>query len=214
MNSEVLGIVILFTITVILAIPFGRYCAKVFKDEKTWLDFLEPFENFIFRRCKIDPTQPMDWKENLKSLLVLNMFFFLWAMVILLTQTWHPFLNPNGIANMEPTTAFNSAISFMTNTDLQHYSGETGATYLTQLLVFCFLQFVSAATGIAAMALVFKALVQRQASDVGNFYQMFLKSCTRILLPLSIVVAVFLVGRGMPSTFDSSAQVITLERIP
>jgi K+-transporting ATPase ATPase A chain len=211
MNSEILGIVILFILTVILAIPFGHYCVKVFKNEKTWLDFLTPLENFIFRICKIDPNKPMDWKENVKALLVMNLMFFLWAMAFLLTQTWHPFWNPDGLTSMEPTTAFNTAVSFMTNTNLQHYSGETGATYLTQLLVFCFLQFVSAATGIAAMALLFKAIVQRQSSVLGNFYHLFLKSCTRILLPLSIVIAVFLVVKGMPSTFEGAAEVVTLE---
>ena len=185
MNSELLGIVILFVLTVVLAIPLGRYCAKVFKNEKTWLDFLAPLEDFVFRICKIDPNKGMDWKENLKASLILNAIFFIWAMIILLTQTWHPFWNPDGITSMEPTTAFNTAVSFMTNTNLQHYSGETGATYLTQLVVFCFLQFVSAATGIAAMASIFKAVMQRQASDLGNFYQLFLKSCTRILLPIS-----------------------------
>lgn len=211
MNSEILGVLILFIVTVILAIPLGRYCVKVFKGEKTWLDFLAPLENAIFRVCKIDPNQSMDWKENTKAALVLNLIFFLWAMAILLTQSFHPFWNPDGISNMEPTTAFNTAVSFMTNTNLQHYSGETGATYLTQLLVFCFLQFVSAATGIAAMASLFRGIVQRQSSDLGNFYQLFLKSCTRILLPISIVIAVFLVMRGTPSTFDGAAQVVTLE---
>jgi K+-transporting ATPase ATPase A chain len=211
MNAEILGIVLLFILTVILAIPFARYCVKVFKNEKTWLDFLSPLEHFLFRICKIDPAKPMDWKENLKAVLILNLVFFLWAMAILLTQTWHPFWNPDGIASMEPTTAFNTAVSFMTNTNLQHYSGETGATYLTQLLVFCFLQFASAATGIAVMAAVFKAITQRQASDLGNFYQLFLKSCTRILLPISIVIAIFLVVKGMPSTFEGAAQILTLQ---
>jgi potassium-transporting ATPase potassium-binding subunit len=211
MNAEILGISLLFILTVLLAIPLGRYCVKVFKGEKTGLDFLAPLEDWIFRICKVDPNRSMDWRENLTASLVLNLIFFVWAMIILLTQTWHPFWNPDGIANMESTTAFNTAVSFMTNTNLQHYSGETGATYLTQLLVFCFLQFVSAATGIAAMASLFKGIMQRQASDLGNFYQLFLKSCTRILLPLSIVIAVILVFRGTPSTFEGAEQIVTLE---
>lgn len=211
MNSEILGVVILFILTVVLAIPLGRYCMKVFKGEKTWLDFLAPLENRVFRLAGINLNKPMDWKENMKAALTLNMIFFLWAMLLLLTQSIHPFWNPDGIGSMEPTTAFNTAISFMTNTNLQHYSGETGATYLTQLLVFCFLQFVSAATGIAVMALLFKGIVQRQSSDLGNFYQLFLKSCTRILLPISIVIAVFLVLRGTPSSFDGAAQITTLQ---
>lgn len=211
MISEILGIVVLFVLTVLIAVPLGKYCAKVFLGERTWLDFLTPFEKLVFRLCRIDPLQQMDWKQNAKALLVLNLIFFLWAMLVLLSQSWHPFWNPDSIASMEPTTAFNTAISFMTNTNLQHYSGETGASYLTQLLVFCFLQFVSAATGIAAMALLFRGIVQRQATDLGNFYVLFLKSCTRILLPISLVVAIFLVFRGTPSTFEGAAEVITLQ---
>ncbi|PZR36892.1 MAG: potassium-transporting ATPase subunit A [Azospira oryzae] len=211
MNTEILGVIALFVFTVLLAIPFGKYCAKVFKGEKTVLDFMAPFEKFIFKRCGITPETPMDWKQNLKASLMLNLIFFLWGMLVLLTQSFHPFWNPDGIGNMEATTAFNTAISFMTNTNLQHYSGETGATYLTQLLLFCFLQFVSAATGIAAMASIFKAVTQRQASDLGNFYHLFVKSCTRILLPLSIVVAVILVLHGTPATFEGAKQIVTLE---
>ena len=211
MNTEILGIIALFLLTVILAIPLGRYCVKVFKNEKTWLDVLAPLERNIFRICGIDPDKAMDWKENLKASLMLNLVFFLWAMLILLTQSYQPFWNPDGIANMEPTTAFNTAVSFMTNTNLQHYSGETGASYFTQMLVFCFLQFVSAATGIAAMALLFKGIIQRQASDLGNFYNLFLKSCTRILLPGSIVIAILLAVKGMPSTFEGAAAILTLQ---
>ena len=211
MNSEILGIAVLFIITVLLAIPLGRYCVKVFRNEKTWLDFIAPLENLIFKVCGIDPGHSMDWKENLKAFLILNLVFFLWAMLILVTQSYHPFWNPDEIKSMEPTTAFNTAVSFMTNTNLQHYSGETGASYLSQLLVFCFLQFVSAATGISSMALLFKGIVQRQATDLGNFYSLFLKSCTRILLPVSIVIAFTLVIKGTPSTFEGAAQVITLK---
>lgn len=211
MNTEITGVIVLFIITVILAIPFGKYCAKVFKGEKTDLDILAPLENWIFKLCGINPETKMDWKENLKASLTLNLVFFLWGMLILLTQSFHPFWNPDGIQSMEATTAFNTAISFMTNTNLQHYSGETGASYLTQLLLFCFLQFVSAATGIAVMAALFKGIVQRQASDLGNFYSLFLKSCTRILLPVSVIIAVLLVLCGTPSTFDGAAKVVTLE---
>lgn len=211
MNTEILGVIVLFILTVLAAIPLGKYCVRVFIGEKTWLDFLAPAEKLIFKFSGINPDQEMDWKQNMKAMLWLNAIFFLWAMIILLTQSLHPFWNLDGITSMEPTTAFNTAISFMTNTNLQHYSGETGASYFTQLLVFCFLQFVSAATGIAAMALLFKGIVQRQATSIGNFYSLFLKSATRILLPISVVVAIALVIQGMPSTFECAAQVITLE---
>lgn len=211
MNTEILGVVAIFLLTTLLAIPFGKYCANVFKGEKTWLDFLAPFERLIFKLSGIDPLKPMDWKQSMKAMLILNGIFFVWAMLALLTQHLHPFWNPDGISAMEPTTAFNTAISFMTNTNLQHYSGETGASYFTQLLVFCFLQFVSAATGIAAMAILFKGITQRQSTDLGNFYNFFLKSSTRILLPLSIVVAIILSMKGMPATFEGAETVIIME---
>lgn len=211
MNTEILGIIFIFLLSVALAIPFGKYCSRVFKEEKTWLDFFAPLERLIFKLSGIDATKSMDWKENMKAMLALNAIFFTLAMIILLTQSWHPFWNPASIASMEPTTAFNTAVSFMTNTNLQHYSGESGASYLTQLLVFCFLQFVSAGTGIAAMALLFNGLVQRQTSDIGNFYNLFLKSCTRVLLPVAFVVACIMVWQGMPSTLKGAETVATLE---
>ena len=210
MNSELISIILIFLTTVLLAIPFGKYCSKVFKGEKTWLDFLAPLERLIFKLSGIDPEKSMDWKENMKAMLFTNAIFFVIAMIILLTQSWHPFWNPDGIASMEPTTAFNTSVSFMTNTNLQHYSGETGATYLTQLLVFCFLQFVSAGTGIAAMALLFKGIVQRQVSDLGNFYNLLVKSCTRILWPVAFVIALILAWEGTPTTFKGAETVITL----
>ena len=210
MNSEITGIVFGFLITVILAIPFGKYISKVFKGEKVWTEFLAPLENFIFRISRIDPNEEMDWKKNMKSLLLLNSVFFAWSFLILLLQGAIPFLNPASITNMEPALAFNSVVSFVTNTNLQHYSGETGASYLSQMLVFTFLQFVSAATGIAALALIFKGLSLKQATDLGNFYNLFLKSNTRILLPLAFVVSVILLLNGMPQTFNGLQQTTTL----
>jgi K+-transporting ATPase ATPase A chain len=196
---------------VILAVPFAKYMSKVFKGEKVWTDFFAPLENFIFRISRIDPNAKMDWKQNMKALLLLNSVFFAWSFLILLLQGAIPFLNPAGISNMEPALAFDSVVSFVTNTNLQHYSGETGASYLAQMLVFTFLQFVSAASGIAAMALIFKGLSQRQATDLGNFYNLFLKSNTRILLPLAFVVSVILLLNGMPQTLDGASEVVTLQ---
>jgi len=112
---------------------------------------------------------------------------------------------------MEPALAFNTAASFVSNTNLQHYSGETGTSYFSQLLILVFLQFVSAATGIAALALLFKGLVQKQASNLGNFYNLFLKTCTRILLPISVVIAILLLLNGCPVTFNGPQDVNTLE---
>jgi K+-transporting ATPase ATPase A chain len=211
MSTEILGIAAIFVLSAVLAYPLGKYISKVFKGERTWLDFFAPLEGFIFRLAGIDPNEPMDWKQNMKAMLMTNIVFFLWAMLLLLSQTRHPFWNPANILSMEPTLAFNTAVSFVTNTNLQHYSGETGASYFSQLFVFCFLQFVSAGTGIAAVALLFRGLTNRENTNLGNFYNLFVKSCTRILLPLAIVIAIILLVNGSPTTFEGPIEVQTLE---
>lgn len=211
MNTEISGIIFGFLVTVILAVPFGKYVSKVFNGEKVWTDFFTPLENLIFRISGINPDEEMDWKKSMKAMLLLNLIFFIWSYAVLVLQGAIPFLNPAHISNMEPALAFNSAVSFVTNTNLQDYSGETGATYFTQMLVFTFLQFVSAGTGIAALALIFKGLKQKQASNLGNFYNLFLKSCTRILLPLAFIVSIILMLNGMPQTFHGPQQIITLQ---
>ena len=211
MNTEISGIVFCFLFTVVAAVPFGKYISKVFKGEKIWTDFMSPLENFIFKVSGIDPCEEMDWKKNMSSLLILNLVFYIWSFAILLLQGSIPLLNPAGITDMEPSLAFNSAISFVTNTNMQAYSGETGASYFSQMFVFTFLQFVSAGTGIAALALIFKGLSLRQASNLGNFYNLFLKSCTRILLPLAFAVSIILLLNGVPQTFKGPQRTVTLQ---
>lgn len=211
LSPEYLGVIVVFVGTVAIALPFGRYASRVFRNEPTWLDFMKPFENWIMKVSRIDPSVDMNWKENMRGMLILNAIFFTWAMLVLSTQGLIPLLNPDHIESMNPTTAFNTAVSFMTNTNLQHYSGETGASYFTQLLVFTFLQFVSAGTGIAAMALLFEALSKRQSNTIGNFYVLFIRSCTRILLPVAMVVVFLLIWQGVPSTFKGATVVNTLE---
>ncbi len=206
---DTFNIILLFIVTVALAIPLGKYIAKMFAGEKTLFDFLAPIENFFFRIAGIDAKREMNWKQSLKALLLINAIWFVWAMIALMTQTWHPFWNPDGIASMEPTQAFNTAVSFMTNTNLQHYSGETGASYFSQLFVMTFLQFVSAGTGIAALAALFRALSAKSTGNLGNFYSDMVKSCTRILLPISVVIAIFLMVNGTPATFQGASEVIT-----
>ena len=121
------------------------------------LDFMAPVERFIYRVCGIDVTKEMNWKQHLLALLAINMLWFVYAFVMFLTQG-SLFLNPDGNPSMTPDLSFNTAISFLVNCNLQDYSGETGVTYLTQLAVITFLQFVSAATGIAALVVVFNAM--------------------------------------------------------
>jgi K+-transporting ATPase ATPase A chain len=209
MYNEIYGVVFSLCILVLAAWPLGKYMTKIFKGEKTWSDFMAPLENLIFRISGIDPNEPMDWKKNMKEMLKINFVFFLFVYLLLLIK--HPFLNPMAIPGMEAALAFNTASSFVSNTNLQHYSGETGASYFTQIFLLMFMQFVSAATGIATVAMLFKGLSQKQASDLGNFYNLLVKSCTRILLPLSIVVAVVLLLHGTPMTFSGSTPAISMQ---
>ncbi|SUJ04440.1 potassium-transporting ATPase subunit A [Sphingobacterium spiritivorum] len=210
MNTEILGIVFMFALTVILAIPFGKYIAKVFGNEKTWLDpVFDPLERLIFRSSGIDQHQEMNWKQHMAALLTINMLWFLLGMLILMTQQWLP-LNPDNNPNMSAHLAFNTTISFVVNCNLQHYSGETGVSYLSQFWLM-FLQFVSSGTGMAAGVVLFKAFREKRSDTLGNFYNFFVKSCTRILLPLSIVVALILVFNGTPMTFNGKDSMTTLE---
>jgi len=210
MIEDSCGFVLIFLLTIMMAIPLGRYMKKVYNNEKNILDFLKPLEKLIFRICRVDPDQTMNWKKYLMALLTIQVFWLVFALVILLLQG-KLFLNASAIPGMEWTLALHSSISFLTSTNLQHYSGESGASYLSQTAVFTFLQFVSAATSLAAGVAIVRGLRPDSAPGVGNFFSDFLKSCTRILLPLSIIVAIIFMFLGMPMTFKGSAKVVTLQ---
>ena len=210
MNTEYVGIIFIYLATIALAIPLGKYIAKVFKGEHTWLDFMAPVERFIFKLAGIDPNREMNWKQHLKALLTINVIWLFYAFFCLLFQSHLP-LNPDANPNQSPDLAFNTALSFITNTNLQDYSGESLATYFTQHFVFMFLHFVSAATGLAAMMVVFKAMKDKITDKLGNFWDFFLKSITRVLLPISFVVAIILAFNGTPTSYKGKVAVIGLQ---
>jgi len=210
MNTELFGVVLTFLLSIVLAYPFGRYIARVFKGERTLLDFLNPIENFIYRFCGIDPQKKMNWKEFLKAMLTINALWFVYAFFLFLFQGKLP-LNPDGNPSMTPDLSFNSAISFMVNCNLQDYSGESGATYLTQLFVITFLQFVSAATGIACGVALLNGLKEKTTQNLGNFWALFTRTMTRILLPVAFLIAVLLAFHGTPTSFDGKDTIITLQ---
>lgn len=212
MNTEILGIGLQIVLLIALSYPLGRYIAKVYKGEKTWSDFMKPIEKFIYKVCGINPAEEMDWKAFLKALLILNAFWFVWGMVLLVSQGWLP-LNPDGNGPQTPDQAFNTCISFMVNCNLQHYSGESGLTYFTQLFVIMLFQFITAATGMAAMAGVMKAMAAKTTHTIGNFWQLMVVSVTRILLPLSLVVGFILILQGTPMGFDGAMNLTTLEGV-
>lgn len=210
MNTEILGVVAMFIITVLLAIPLGRYIGKVYNGDRTWLDpVLNPIDKLFFKVGGIKPEIGMTWQQNLVALLVINMVWFLLSMLVLMNMSWLP-LNPDGNPSMTADLAFNTTVSFVSNTNLQHYSGESGVSYSGQLLLMLF-QFISAGTGMAACAVVFKAMKEKNADTLGNFYSYFVKSCTRVLLPLSIVVAIILAFNGSPMNFQGKDQFISMQ---
>nr|WP_314493610.1 potassium-transporting ATPase subunit KdpA [uncultured Chryseobacterium sp.] len=210
MNTEILGVIAMFIITLLLALPFGKYISKVYTGEKTFLDpVFKPLENFFYKVSGIDPNHEMNWKQHLTALLTINFLWFFISMLVLMNMSWLP-MNPDGNPDMSPDLAFNTAISFLVNCNLQHYSGESGLSYLGQIWLM-FLQFVSAATGMAASIVVFKAFREKSTEKLGNFYEYFLKSNTRILLPLSLLMGAVMVFQGMPMTFNGKDKMVTLE---
>ncbi len=200
----------MYVTAVALAIPLGRYIGKVFTYEKTWPDrIFNPIDRMFFRISGIDPVKGMNWKQHLIALLTINLVWFIISMFVLMNMSWLP-LNPDGNPSMGADLAFNTSVSFVTNTNLQHYSGESGLSYLGQLILMLW-QFISAGTGIAICAVVFTAMKARTAAMLGNFYSFFVRSCTRILLPLASVVAIALVFNGTPMTFEGRDTILTLQ---
>ncbi|MBV8254812.1 MAG: potassium-transporting ATPase subunit KdpA [Chitinophaga sp.] len=210
MNTEILGVIATYGLTLLLAWPLARYFVKVFRGDKVWSDFMSPLERLFFKFSGINPKEEMDWKQHMKALLTINLVWFVYAFFALFFQDKLP-LNPDGNPGQSADLAFNSAISFLVNCNLQHYSGETGVTYFTQLFVLAFLQFVSAATGIAALIVVFKAFKEKTVTKLGNFWEIFLKTTTRILLPFSLLIAIILIFNGTPASFAGKASVVTLQ---
>lgn len=210
MNTELTGIILTFIITLAIAILLGKYMAKMYAGEKVWTDFLKPLEKWMFKLGGINPKEPMNWKQFLKAMLTINILWVLYGFFVLIYQDKLP-LNPDGNPGMTPDLSFNTIISFLANCNLQDYSGETGATYLTQHFIFMFLQFTSAATGMAAAVAVFKAFRDKTTTDLGNFWTFFVKSITRVLLPISIVIALILTFNGTPSSYAAKDKFISLQ---
>ena len=210
MNTEILGVILQIVLMVGLSYPLGKYIARVYRGQRTCLDFLRPVERWMYRLSGVDPDKEMDWKQFLRALLVVNLFWFVWGMVLLVAQGVLP-LNPDSNIGQTCHQAFNTCISFMVNCNLQHYSGESGLTYFTQLFVIMLFQFITAATGMAAMAGIMKALAAKTTKTIGNFWRYLVLSTTRILLPLSLIVGFILIVEGTPMTFNGKMEVETLE---
>lgn len=210
MNTEISGVILMYVLTVLLAIPLGSYMGKVYNGDRTELDFLfSPLDKFFFKISGIHPDAEMTWQQNLIVMLIINLVWFLLSMFVLMNQGWLP-LNPDHNPSMNADLAFNTSVSFISNTNIQHYSGESSVSYLGQMTLMLF-QFVSAGIGMAVCVLVFKAMKEKTSNTIGNIYTYFAKSCTRVLLPLSVIVAVVLLLNGTPMTFKGKDTFISLQ---
>ena len=205
-----LQIILTLAIFVILVIPMGKYMYHIATKQKTFADkVFNPIDRCIYKVCGIKG-EDMGWKKYALTLLLVNAVMVFVGYAILRLQSIL-FLNPNGISNMEPTLSFNTIISFMTNTNLQHYSGESGLSYLSQMLVIIFMMFVSASTGYAACVAFIRGLAGRTKENVGNFFVDLVRITTRIMIPFSIVGGLLLVWQGVPQNFIANTVVTTIE---
>ncbi|MFJ7684427.1 potassium-transporting ATPase subunit KdpA [Peribacillus butanolivorans] len=205
---DFLQIGVVLALVVILAIPMAKYLTNVYSLEITKQDSMfGKIERVIFKLSGID-TNDMRWQQYAKALLLSNLVMFIISYIIIRFQGVLPG-NPSKIDSMEPLLAFNTAASFLTNTNLQHYSGESGLSYLSQMAVIIFLMFTTPATGLSLCLAFFRGLTNQRS--IGNFYVDLIRSITRVLLPLSILIGLVLVSQGVPQTLNPTAIATTLE---
>ncbi|MFI5250889.1 MAG: potassium-transporting ATPase subunit KdpA [Bacteroidota bacterium] len=199
----VFQILALLASMVLIAKPLGSYMARVFQREKIFLDpVLGPLERLIYRLSRIDPDQEMDWKDNAVAMLLFSLAGLLFLYLLQRVQQFLPF-NPQSFGAVAPDSAFNTAVSFTTNTNWQGYSGETTMSYLTQMLGMTVHNFVSAATGMAVLALFIRGIARHSAKTLGNFWVDLTRSTLYILLPLAVIVALVIVSQGTVQNFSS-----------
>lgn len=212
MSAGSWGQVALFVGALILVTPIlGSYMARVFKGEKHVLTgALGWLERGIYRLCRIDSSEEMGWKKYTGALLVFNALGFLAVFLLQMLQSKLPF-NPQGLANVSWHSSFNTAVSFMTNTNWQGYAGETTMSYLTQMLGLAVQNFLSAATGIAVFLALARGIIHKSTTNIGNFWADTVRSTLYVLLPLAIIVAVILISQGVVQDFTPYKDITTLE---
>jgi potassium-transporting ATPase potassium-binding subunit len=201
--NGVLQTLFYFVILTAAAWPLGRFIARVYQRERTFLDpVLGPVERFIYRMTGIKSDVEMDWKQNAIAMLIFNAFgcFLLYAIARL--QHLLP-LNPQGFGPVKPDTSFNVAVSFTSNTNWQGYAGEQVMSYLTQMAGLTAQNFISAATGMAVLALIIRGFARHSATTIGNFWVDCVRSVLYILMPLAVVLTIVLVSQGTIQTFES-----------
>jgi len=207
---QAISVVLIIGITILIAKLIAPYLVRVYNRAPSRLDkVLNPVENFIYKICGIDPEHPMGWKQYFLAGLLLNVAQMVIAFLILVFQDKLP-LNPLGFPGLSWDLAFNTVISFATNTNLQHYNGETTLSIFSQMTSIQFLQWTSAATGIC-MGIAFVRGFIVGSKNMGNFHVDFVRTITRILLPLCLIASVVLIVMGVPQTLNASTTVTTVQ---
>jgi potassium-transporting ATPase potassium-binding subunit len=200
-----------FLIVLAIAKPLGSYMARLFAGERTWLTpVLAPVERLIYRLCGVREDEEMTWYAYALSMLAFSLIGLAYLYVLLRTQKWLPF-NPQHIDNMTPDLAWNTAVSFTTNTNWQFYSGESAMSYLSQMAGLAWHNFASAAAGIAIAVAVVRGLVRTSVKTLGNFWVDLTRCSLYVLLPASIVIGLFLVWQGVPQNFHAYESVRSIE---
>ncbi|MGZ8184048.1 MAG: potassium-transporting ATPase subunit KdpA, partial [Methylobacter sp.] len=211
--NGLLQITLYLAALLLLAKPLGTYMAQVYESRPVFLNrFLGPLEAGLYRFCGVNPDQDMRWQEYTAALLWFNLFGGLVVFLLQILQAWLP-LNPQQLGNVSFDSAFNTAVSFATNTNWQGYGGETTMSYLTQMLGLSVQNFVSAASGMAVLIAMVRGFQRTHATGIGNFWADLTRGILYILLPLSFVVALVLVSQGVVQTFKPYPAVPLVEQI-
>ena len=212
MISDLILFIVFLATLIILALPLGKYMASVFMGEKLWIDALfRPVEKTVYRLTGVDETKEMTWKEYALNLLTFNLFGIAAVYLIQVLQQFLPY-NPENLPNVAPWhLAFNTAVSFVTNTNWQAYAGENTMSYFTQMTALTVQNFLSAAVGIAVAVAFIRGLTRKTTEFIGNFWVDLVRSIVWVLLPLSIVFGVILVQQGVLQNLSPYVTIDTLE---
>lgn len=208
-----MDVILLFGLTLLLAWPLGRYMARVFKGERTWLDpLLNPLENGLYRLMGVDATKGMTWRGYAVALVMTNLLVGAIAYFVFILQGFLP-LNPDGISGMRWDLSLHTVSSFITNTNQQHYSGQSGLSYFSQMLGITAMQAFTPIVALVALVAILRGLFggrnaetakPGEPRDLGNYYVDMTRGLTRIMLPLAFVLALLLTWQGVPSTFSGA----------
>ncbi len=210
-GNDALQIVLYFAVLLLIAGPLGIYMARVYEGQPCGLDrLLGPLERLLYKLCGIEPGEEMDWKKYAASVLLFSAAGMLFLYLLLRIQGMLP-LNPQKFPSVAPDLAFNTAVSFVTNTNWQNYGGEASLSYLTQMAGLTVQNFVSAAAGMAVLVALIRGFTRHSAETIGNFWVDLIRTVLYILLPLSLVFSLLLVSQGVVQSFSAYKNVTLIE---